>query len=100
MLPCVTSMGYMSATEILDELDRGASGGDTRVSSSGDDELGGVIFICRGARVSGTRRTRRPTKKHSRALPLGWRLPGSSRARDPWTFFVRSERRAGVTESE
>jgi hypothetical protein len=47
VLPCVTSMGYMSATEILDELDRGASGGDTRVSSSGDDELGGVIFICR-----------------------------------------------------
>jgi len=47
VLPCVTSMGYMSATEILDELDRGALGGDTRVSSSGDDELGGVIFICR-----------------------------------------------------
>lgn len=47
VLPGVKMAGYKSATEILDELDRGASGEDMRVSSSGDDELGGVIFICR-----------------------------------------------------
>lgn len=47
VLPGVKMAGYKSATEILDELDRGASGEYMRMSSSGDDELGGVIFICR-----------------------------------------------------
>ena len=42
-----TDQDLQVLNEILDELDRGASGEDMRVSSSGDNELGGVIFICR-----------------------------------------------------
>lgn len=39
-------MGYKTASALLDELDGRSSSGEMR-TSSGSDELGGVIFICR-----------------------------------------------------
>ena len=45
-------MGFKTATELIEELDGRSASALGQSSSTGDDALGGVVFMCRYARAS------------------------------------------------